>query len=127
MVQIAFIGMTVVLLAILLGNTKSEYALFISLVGCILIFYLGVGKLELIINTIRKIQNYISLNQTYITILIKIIGITYIAEFSASLCKDYGHSAVANQIELVGKLTVLATGMPVLLALLDTIHEFLSV
>ncbi len=125
MIQIALIGITVVLITVLFKNNKPEFALIISLVGCILIFYLGVSKLEIIINTIKKIQNYISLNQTYINILLKIIGITYVAEFSSSICKDCGHTAVANQIELVGKLTILATGMPILLALLDTINDFL--
>jgi stage III sporulation protein AD len=127
MIQVALIGIIVVLMAILFKNNKSEYAIYISLVGCILIFYLGVNKLEIIINTIKKIQSYIQLNQTYIAILIKIIGITYIAEFSSNICKDCGQTAVANQIELVGKLTILATGMPILLALLDTINEFLTV
>lgn len=125
MIQIALIGITVVLITILFKNNKPEFALIISLIGCILIFYLGVSKLEIIINTIKKIQNYISLNQTYINILLKIIGITYVAEFSSSICKDCGHTAVANQIEVVGKLTILATGMPILLALLDTINDFL--
>lgn len=126
MIQVALIGIIVVLMSILFKNNKSEYAIYISLVGCILIFYLGITKLEIIINTIKKIQTYISLNQTYIAILIKIIGITYIAEFSSNICKDCGQTAVANQIELVGKLTILATGMPILLALLDTINEFLK-
>ncbi len=126
MIQVALIGITVVLMSILFKNNKSEYAIYISLVGCILIFYLGITKLEIIINTIKKIQTYISLNQTYIAILIKIIGITYIAEFSSNICKDCGQTAVANQIELVGKLTILATGMPILLALLDTINDFLK-
>lgn len=126
MIQVALIGITVVLMSILFKNNKSEYAIYISLVGCILIFYLGITKLEIIMNTIKKIQTYISLNQTYIAILIKIIGITYIAEFSSNICKDCGQTAVANQIELVGKLTILATGMPILLALLDTINDFLK-
>ncbi len=126
MVQIALVGMTVVLLAIIFKNNKSEYAVYVSLAGCLLIFFMGVGKLEIIINTIKKIQTYINLNESYIVILIKIIGITYIAEFAANICKDFGHTAIANQIELVGKLTILATGMPVLLALLDTINEFLT-
>lgn len=126
MVQIALVGMTVVLLAIIFKNNKSEYAIYVSLAGCLLIFFMGVGKLEIIINTIKKIQTYINLNESYIVILIKIIGITYIAEFAANICKDFGHTAIANQIELVGKLTILATGMPILLALLDTINEFLT-
>lgn len=126
MLQIALVGISVVLLAIIFKNYKSEYSVYISLAGCILIFYLGLSKLELIISTIKKIQSYINLNESYLGILIKIIGITYIAEFTADLCKDFGHTAVANQIELVGKLTILATGMPILLALLDTINKFLT-
>ena len=126
MVQIALVGISVILLAIIFKNYKSEYSVYISLAGCILIFYLGLSKLELIISTIKKIQAYINLNESYLGILIKIIGITYIAEFSADLCKDFGHTAVANQIELVGKLTILATGMPILLALLDTINKILT-
>lgn len=126
MVQIALIGIVVVLMGIQFKNSRQEFAIYLSLAGCILIFYLGIGKLEIIIDAIRKIQSYIKLNDTYITILIKIIGITYIAEFSSNICKDCGYSAVANQIELVGKLTILATGMPILLALLDTINNFLT-
>lgn len=126
LIQIALIGITVVLLAIQFKNTKQEYGIYISIVGCILIFYLGISKLEIIIDTIHKLETYISLNPTYISILIKIIGITYIAEFSSNLCRDSGHTAVANQIELVGKLTILATGMPILLALLETINTFLT-
>lgn len=127
MVQIALIGIVVVLMGIQFKNSRQEFAIYISLAGCILIFYLGISRLEIIIEAIRKIQSYIKLNDTYITILIKIIGITYIAEFSSNICKDCGYSAVANQIELVGKLTILATGMPILLALLDTINNFLTV
>ena len=126
MLQIALVGISVVLLAIIFKNYKSEYSVYISLAGCILIFYLGVSRLELIISTIKKIQSYINLNDSYLGILIKIIGITYICEFTSDICKDFGHTAVANQIELVGKLTILATGMPILLALLDTINKFLT-
>lgn len=126
MIKIALIGLVAVLLAIQFKSNRSEFSTYISIVGCILIFLLGVNRLEIIINAIKKIQSYISLNQAYITILLKIIGITYVAEISSNICKDCGYTAVANQIELVGKLTILATGMPILLALLDTINNFLK-
>lgn len=126
MIKIAMVGLVAVLLALQFKSNKSEFSTYISIVGCILIFLLGVNRLEIIINAIKKIQSYISINQAYITILLKIIGITYVAEISSNICKDCGYTAVANQIELVGKLTILATGMPILLALLDTINNFLK-
>ena len=50
---------------------------------------------------------------------------TYISEFSSSICKDTGYQTIAVQIEVFSKLTILAMGMPILLALLETIQEFL--
>lgn len=126
MVKIAILGIVAVLLAIQFKNEKSEYGIYISLVACIIIFGFGIKKLQIILETINKIQGYIVVNQTYIIILIKIIGITYTAEFASNLCKDAGHGAISNQIELVGKLTILSISMPILMALLETINEFLA-
>lgn len=125
-VNIALIGIAVAFLAVIFKKNREEFGILISVVGCILVFAFGISKLEVIIDAINRVQDYISINQTYIIILIKIIGITFIAEIASNICKDCGHSAVASQIELVGKLTILATGMPILLALLETINEFLT-
>ena len=48
------------------------------------------------------------------------------SEFSSAICKDAGYQAMGAQIELFCKLSVMVMGMPVLLALLETIEGFLS-
>lgn len=125
MVSIAIIGIVVTLMALLFKKTREEFAILISIAGCFIIFSLGIPKLTIIIDAVNKIQDYIDINENYIIILIKIIGITFISEISSNICKDCNYSSVASQIELFGKLTILATGMPILLALLETINEFL--
>lgn len=126
MVNIAIIGIVIALLAILFKKTKEEFAILISIAGCFLIFSFGISKIQIIIDAIDTIQEYISINQNYINILIKIIGITCISELSSNICKDCNYNSVASQIELFGKITILVTGMPILLALLDTINTFLK-
>jgi len=74
----------------------------------------------------KEIQTYIKINSIYLTTLVKMIGITYIAEFAAGICKDAGYGAVGTQIEIFGKLSVLAVSMPILLALIETLQVFLS-
>ena len=54
-------------------------------------------------------------------ILFKILGVAYLAEFGSALCKDAGQNAISGQIELVGKLTILAISMPVVTSLFETI------
>ena len=85
-----------------------------------------VGRLEEIINTIRQISGHINMDTSYIATLIKMLGVTYIAEFASGICRDTGYQTIASQIEIFGKLTILVMSLPVLLALLQTIQEFLS-
>lgn len=59
------------------------------------------------------------------TTLLKITGITYIAEFASGLCKDAGYGAIGGQIEIFGKLSILAVSMPIVLALLETLKRLL--
>lgn len=121
MIKIAILGIVVVLLALPFRLIKGEYSLYLSIAGCILIFYFILGKMQQMIQLMEKIGNCLPIESGYLEILVKIIGITYIAEFSADLCKDAGYSALASQIAIAGKLSVLGISMPVITALLEMV------
>ncbi|MGN1140798.1 MAG: SpoIIIAC/SpoIIIAD family protein [Oliverpabstia sp.] len=125
-IRISVVGIAAVFLAILLKQVRPEYSLYITMAAGIAILFYSAGKLSYLLSSLRKIQQYVPVDATYMTILLKMIGITYIGQFCAGICKDAGYSAVAGQIEIFGRLAVLAVSMPVLTALLETIHEFLA-
>lgn len=125
-VTIAVVGIVAVLLAVTLKGMKGEYGIYLVMAAGFFIFFYGVGKLTTILDTIKQIQSYIKINSVYLSTLIKMIGITYVAEFAAGICKDAGYGAVGTQIEIFGKLSVLAVSMPILLALIETLQVFLS-
>ena len=85
-----------------------------------------VSKLETILDAIKQVQAYIKINHVYINTLMKMIGITYISEFSSGICKDAGYGSLGNQIEIFGKLSILAVSMPILLALMEMVQEIVS-
>ena len=115
-----------VIMGFFLKGTRAEYTAFITMGIGIMILGLAVGKLEYLFQTLGNLQNSISVDQEYFYTLIKMVGITYIGQFSAGICKDAGHQATAAQIELFCKLSVMVLSIPILLALLETIQEFLA-
>lgn len=125
MVKVALLGVATIFCALLFKNGKSEYALCISICGCILIFSYGISKLSGVVRLVEQIKAYMGEGAAYFPLLLKMVGITYLAEFASSLCKDAGYSAVGGQVELAGKLSIMAISMPVLSALLETIEGFL--
>ena len=125
-IQIGAIGVIGAILAIQFKSGKSEYGIYISIALSLLIFFSIVGKLETIVPVIKSIGEKIQIKSTYITALLKMLGVTYVAEFSSAICKDAGYQTIAQQIEIFSKLTILALSMPILLALLETIQAFLG-
>lgn len=125
-VQVAVIGVLGTLMAIQFKSGKSEYGMYIGVAVSLFIFLNIIGRLTVIIDTIQEICGGMSLNASYITAMIKMLGITYIAEFASGICKDAGYQTIAQQIEIFSKLAILALSMPILSALLTTIKTFLS-
>lgn len=125
-VTIAIVGITTVLLAVQMKGLKGEYAAYLAAAAGIFIFFYGISKLESIFLAIRKIQEFIAIDPIYLATLLKLTGITYIAEFSSGICKDAGYGAIGNQIEIFGKLSILAVSMPIVLALLETMQRFFA-
>lgn len=126
MLKIGCLGVAGVLCAMLLKEMKSTFAAMISFATCVLIAFYGLCRLEFVVDMIASMEQYISLKTAWFQILLKITGITYLADFSSNLCKDAGYSAIAGQIEIFGKISILAISSPIILALVETIHSFLN-
>ena len=124
-IQIALFGVVGTLLALQFKSGKSEYGIYVSLAVSLFLFLCMLSRLEIFVQTLKKIADYIKLDAGQMSILLKMAGVTYVAEFASGICKDAGYQNIAVQIEIFTKLTILAIGMPVLLALLKLIGDFL--
>ena len=125
-IKLSILAITGVLLAIMLRNGKNEYSTYITLGTSVILFFYVISKVGVIVETINKVQSYISISQTYIEALIKMVGITYISELTSSICKDAGYNSVSGQIEIFGKISILAVSMPIVLSLMETIDKFIG-
>ena len=124
---LAIVAIVAALMAVNFKSVKADYGIYISIGIGILATGLIISKLEYIIKVMETIRDYIGLDSVYIATILKIIGISYIAEFASDVCKDCGYGSMANQIQVAGKLTVLCISMPILLALLESINGVLGV
>ena len=123
MVRIGILGVAGVMIALQFKTVKPEISLYMGFAVCIVIFTFSVNGMMQILSKMEELQKYISGSDSYFALLFKAVGITYISEFCASICKDAGYGAVAGQIEIFGKLTVLFMGMPVLMAVIENISS----
>ena len=120
-VKIGVLGVAGVMLALQFKSGRQEYGLYLGTAICLVIFTFSVNELEVLLGRVKELEKYLSGSGDYIGFLFKAVGITYVCEFCASICKDAGYGAVAGQIEIFGKLSVLLMGIPVLTAVIENI------
>ena len=123
--KISLLGVCGVMLGFLMKGTRPEYACFITMGIGLVIMGLAVGKVAYLFETMGRIQDMLPSESGYVSTLIRMVGITYIGQFASGICKDAGSGTTAAQIELFCKLSVMILSMPVLLALLETIQDFM--
>ena len=123
--QIVGLGIIATILIVVLKAQRPELAIQISIITGIVIFILIVNKLSAVLNLLTGFANRAHIDMSYMGLLLKIIGIAYISEFGAEVCKDAGEGSIASKIELAGKVTVIILAVPIVTSLLNLIIKIM--
>ncbi len=122
--KIMLIALIGIIMAMFLKTQKAEYSVFLSLCIAVLILFCVLGLFSSAKDQLSSLSVYLTTDNQYYGLLFKMIGITYLCEFSSSICKDAGYQAIGSQIDIFGKITILLAGIPILMTLLETIQGF---
>lgn len=123
--KIVGLGITATVLSVIIKQKKPEFAIQLSLVVGLIIFFMVIPDLDYIIKTLNSLSDRVGLKFVYFSSILKIIGIAYIAEFGAQVARDANENAIASKIELGGKIIIMTFALPILTALLDLIVKIM--
>ncbi len=140
MIKIAGISLITLVLVIVLKNTKREFAFILTLCSSILLFGIVVNDFVNVINKIYLISGEIAGLEPYISLMVKILGVTLITQFVVDLCRDSGENALdqitgligdeenalASQTEITSKIIILIMIMPLFEAVINTVSGLLK-
>ena len=94
-IQIIGMGFIVTMLILIVRQQRPELAVQLSLALAIMIFLIALAKIDIVLTLFRDLAEKANINQMYLNTILKIIGIAYITDFGAQVCRDAGECAVA--------------------------------
>ena len=125
---ISIVGTCIVtaMFSLLLKQYKPEFSLAVSVLGTVFIFSLILFQMIPLFSTVRSIMTRSNFSYGYVKIILKALGISYVAETGTEICRESGHLALASKVELAGKTAILIIAIPMFEELLklslDLIH-----
>lgn len=123
----AIIGLALIAVTILvvLRQSRPEMALHLTLAVGIIIFLLLVGRIGQILEALQGLAGRAQINQFYLSTILRIIGIAYIAEFGAQICRDAGENTIASRVEFAAQIIIMVMALPIIAAVIETILRLL--
>ncbi len=103
----------------LIGRDNPDMRVLVSLS---VIIITAAGFIESYSGVTAKLQKLFSLadiDPDYVLILMKALGICIVSQLSADCCRDCGESALASQIEIIARISLLVISLP----LYETVTE----
>lgn len=120
-VTICVLAIVAIIIITALKAKNSEIALMLSISASILILFSVISSFLQVADTINNIIAVSGISTNYITILLKVIGICLLTEFTVNACKDAGSNSLANNVSLAGKILITVTSIPLYNDILNTV------
>lgn len=116
---------TVIFITVLKSVKKEDFALIITIITSIIMFGILLLKLDNITSLLNSLIEKSGINKDYLTLLLKVTGISYVIEFAVNICKDAGSSSLASKVEMLGKISIVVLTIPILTSVISTVLDIL--
>lgn len=126
MIKITAIALISLVLIIFLKNSNREFAFLLTVSSSIILFSIVINDFFQVIEKVNDISSQIKNLNSYVSLMVKILGITLITQFVIDLCRDSGENALASQTEITSKIIILIMIMPLFEAVMNVVAGLLK-
>lgn len=126
MIKVLLFSFASLFLIILTRQINKEFSFILSIAASVILFSLVIADFKQIIDQILSLSNEINGLNPYVSLMLKILGVSVITQFVVDLCRDSGENALATQTELASKIIILIMVMPLFEAMLNIVIGLLK-
>jgi stage III sporulation protein AD len=123
--QIAGIAVSGMIIVSLVRTFKPEFAIYIVIATVIVILILCVTQLTAVFQFLKSVYDDMSYGKEYFPIIIKVLVVAYLADFTAQLCNDAGETSIGSKVELAGKIIIFYLSLPILVSILELVNSMI--
>lgn len=114
-----------VVIIVLIKQEKKEIGVVISIVAAVLVAAYAILKLDDVVNLIYSLTTKAGINVKYLEVILKVVGISYMVEFTKDVCIDAGEKALGSKVEMAGKVMIVAMTLPVITSVIEVINKLI--
>ena len=122
-VGVAIVCATII---VLLRKHSKEFAVPASVIASILILSISLVFATDVFNKIEEIASFSAVSSENLKVIFKTLGVCYITQIGRDVCNDCGESALADKVDLAGKIAIASMSLGLITQVLKIITEIIN-
>lgn len=123
MMRFVGLGISCALLGVAIRQQRPEFALLLSLACGVMMLSSVCVLLQPVLQTLEQLLEQANIQKEHFQLLLKALGITYLAQFACDICTEAGEAAMASHIRLLSRVVILLLSMPLYLAVFQLLSH----
>ena len=119
--KIIAIGLITCISVLIIRPIRNDFAVLLTVVGGIIIILFIIKYVSGIFSNLQLIVNQTGVNSSLFRLILKIVGVGYLAEFTSSICSDSGVGGLGDKVLLGAKIVILAMSLPIINNILQVV------
>ena len=115
-----------VILFLILNPHCEELGILITLVVCCMVAITAGQFIQPVVGFLDTLQQVGDLDNAYLSVLLKVVGIGFLSEVAALVCTDAGNATLGKTLQMLAACVILWLSIPLLDSLLELILDILG-
>lgn len=123
--KIVAVGLVCAVIVVWLKSVGSEYALLAAIASSVLLLTMTLSYVIRFVGFFKRLSETTGVSSEVVVLVLKILGISYLIEFSSSLIEDFGLKSLSEKVVFAGKIVILTLSVPVMESVVSAVLELL--
>ena len=108
-----------------LENDSRQIKIVLTLVVAAVLLISTIGFVSQIISAVSSLFETANIDNMYLRIIFKSLGVTYLTQFASDYCKDCGENAISSQVLLAGRIAIVVISLPLFKAFAQIVKSLI--
>lgn len=122
-VKFALLALVFAVVTVTLNSFNKEFALYSLIAGGVILTFAAVELIGGAFGIFSNLLSGLPVPEDSLKIIIKVVAICYVAEFSTGLLIDFGMKSLADKLSLITKIIILVTAYPLVARFLEVMRS----
>lgn len=122
-VQWMGIAVAAAVLCMVVRAHQPQMAGMLAMAAGLMLVLAALGNLSDVQGMLERLSALGGLQEGYLGVLMKVLGVSCTAEMASRICEDLGENGLSRYVALAGRLSVFTLAAPMLMTMLEMILE----